>query len=163
MLTFEIGIEAKASREQILSVVKGWFPTLSVGESEELIAGGPRTDIVIEVIDHSSEFRTKVDFFTFPGPDDAATFYPVVREVARMFSERFGCRSTCEAIGYGDPEDYPGTAIVWDAGRAFLADDYGTDYGDGEGGPVRIVRPISVDSEKDRSVLMEAVGVGTGP
>lgn len=161
MLTFGIGIEARASKKQILSVVKGWFPTISVDEFDELMAEGrPWTDIVIYVMDHDSEFRTKVDFFTFPGPDDATTFYPAVREVARLFSEHFGCRSICEAIGYGAPEGDPGTAIVWDGGRAFLADDYGTDYGDGEGGSVRIVQPISVDSEKDRSALMEAVRSG---
>lgn len=159
MLSFDIGIEARASKDQIRSVVKDWFPSLCVHDSDELmrLKEGPFRDITINVMDHDCEFRTKVEFYAFPGAADDTTFYPVVREVARMFSEKFGCRSICEAIGYGDPEGYPGTSIVWDGGRAFLADNYGTDYGDGEGGAVRIVRPISVDAEQDRSVLMEVV------
>ena len=164
MITFEIGLESSIPKETILSVLRDWFPALSLGESDELIAEGrPWTEIVIHVMDHPSEFRTKIVFYVFPGSEDDPVFYSIVREVARRFSEHFGCRSICEAVGWGDPEGYPGTAIVWDAGRAFLADDYGTDYGDGEGGPVRIRKPIHVDSGRDRSVLTRAVGPRVEP
>lgn len=162
MIAFDVGIEAKVSNEVILSVLRGWFPTLSVTDADELISRDrPWTDIVISAMDHESDFQTKVDFYQFPGPDDESVFYSVAREIARMLSDHFECRSICEAKEHGHEPDYPGTSIVWDEGSAFLADDYGTDYGDGEGGPVRIEKPISIDSEKDSLVLKKVVRDGT--
>jgi hypothetical protein len=51
---------------------------------------------------------------------------------------------------------------VWDRGVAFLADDSGTTFGDGSGGPVRIVRPLPPDLFASRPDLVSAVARNSG-
>lgn len=153
----EIGLEVRVSNERVRRLLGQWFPSFSVGEVNELVAADqPWPPIVFEVVPLDSEYRSKISLCNFPGPEgpeNADLFYPAVRELARRLAEHFDCRTICEAIGFGDPEGYPGTALVWEGGKPFLADDYGTDFGDGEGGPVRIRRPLELDSEKDAAAL----------
>jgi hypothetical protein len=64
-------------------------------------------------------------------------------ELARRFARAYNCRSICDGSDYGDyPSPY--WDIIWDQGRSFLADDCDTEFGDRSGGPVKIVREISL-------------------
>lgn len=62
--------------------------------------------------------------------------------LARALSLVFNCRVLCDGSGFGD-DGSPYWSIVWDRGVPFLADDAGSTIGDGDGGPVRIVRRLA--------------------
>lgn len=78
-----------------------------------------------------------------------------LRELARQLSIHFSCRVVCDGTGFGD-DDSPYWAIVWDCGAAFLANDCGTTYADGEGGPVKLVRPLPGMANPDQPVDLVA-------
>jgi hypothetical protein len=56
----------------------------------------------------------------------------------------------------------PYWSVVWDRGAAFLADDAGSTFGDGSGGPVRIVRPLPPDLFASPPDLVGAVARNSG-
>lgn len=82
------------------------------------------------------EFPCKIEFWKFPAKDAKIRV-----EVARLLAEHFNCRSVTDGSGFGD-DDSPYWSVVWEGDRAYLADDSNSSYADGEGGDVRIVRPI---------------------
>jgi hypothetical protein len=98
-------------------------------------------DIVFELYGNESEFPQIVEFNRFPGEHPSAV--PIGIELARLFAERFSCRTLSDGTGFGD-DDSPYWLVVWDKGVPHLADDCGTLFADGEGGPVKVLRPIEV-------------------
>ncbi len=61
--------------------------------------------------------------------------------VARALSNHFDARSICDGTRYGDSRA-PYWSLIWDQGVAYLADDCDSLFADGEGGAVRVVRPL---------------------
>ena len=90
---------------------------------------------------NSSEFPTLLD--VFPDPLEPRAVYREQLQLARFLSERLLCRTICDGSEHGDSAA-PYWSIVWDGGIAWLADDCGSEYADGEGGPVRLVRRLEI-------------------
>lgn len=76
--------------------------------------------------------------------------------LARALSLTFNCRTLCDGSGFGD-DGSPYWSIVWDRGVPFLGDDAGSTIGDGEGGPVRIVRRLADELFADPALFDPAV------
>ena len=65
-----------------------------------------------------------------------------VSRLAGWLSVELQCRTVCDGSDHVD-DDAPFWCVLWDRGRAFLADDAELDPGDGEPpGELRIVRPL---------------------
>ena len=90
-----------------------------------------------------NDFPSFVSFDCFPGPESDSVEAGAV--LARRLADAFGCRAVCDGSGWGDDES-PYWSIIWDGGRAFLADDSNSDFADSEGGPIQIVREIALPS-----------------
>lgn len=142
-----VGLAYRVTLDDVRAVLESWFPRCRVGELDLLIDAPPETEwppIIIGMRANESEFPTLVDFTLFPGPEDEAVVMPVMIELARRFSAAYGCRTICDGSGYGDSPS-PYWSIIWDAGKAYLADDANTTFADGEGGEVAIVRELRLD------------------
>ncbi len=152
-----VGLSARKRSADIRAALGAWFPDVAVGELRELpsAASQPRPPIVFALDHNPREFPLVVTFYDSPGQTDGATATAAMIEVARRFAETYHCRAICDGTGYGD-DDSPCWSIVWDSGRSYLADDCGTIFGDGEGGPVRVVREIAVvPARLDRAARIE--------
>ncbi len=142
-----VGLSLRVTLDDVRAALESWFPCCRVGELDPLLDAPPGTawpPIVIGLDANESEFPTRVVFTVFPGPEDEAVVMPVTIELARRFSAAFGCRTICDGSGYGDSPS-PYWSIIWDADKAYLADDVNTIFGDGEGGEVAIVRELRLD------------------
>jgi hypothetical protein len=148
-----VALSVNRSSEDILAALKNWFSHLEIGVFNKLVEEDlPWPSIVIDVVRNESEFPVVIQFYQFPGPQDEQQIMPVMTELAGRFSDAFQCRTICDGSGYGD-DDSPYWSVIWDHGVAYLADDGETLFGDGEGGPVRIVRKLDLDREPCRDIL----------
>jgi hypothetical protein len=139
-----VGLASRATLDAVRAALESWFPDCRVGEFDALIEAPPGTPwppIVVGLHENASEFPILIDLTVFPGPQDEAVVLPVMIELARRFAAAFGCRTICDGSGHGDDRS-PYWSIVWDGDRAYLADDAGTAFADGEGGEVAIVREL---------------------
>ncbi|MBC7543591.1 MAG: hypothetical protein H7338_12760 [Candidatus Sericytochromatia bacterium] len=130
------------------SALKAWlqqsFPTvpLMTQDDAHLLGKVPWPPIVFSVVHWPvPDFPTYVGFACFPGVEAHA--FEVGTVLAQRLSADFDCRAICDGNGFGDDPSTDWT-IIWEDGRSFLADDSDTDFGDGAGGPVRVVREIAV-------------------
>ena len=148
-----VGLSLPKSPADILKALKTCFSPLEIGFFNTLVEEElPWPPIVIDVVPNESEFPVVVEFYQFPGAQDEQQMMPVMIELAGRFSDAFQCRTICDGSGYGD-DDSPYWSIIWDHGVAYLADDGGSLFGDGEGGPVRIVRELDLDREPYKDIL----------
>lgn len=150
-----VALSLRKTIAEVCAVLEDWFPALAIEDwdlsSSERVEEALRTpsvgsaDILFQVDYNGSEFPTVIHFDRFPGPQDEAVAQPAMIELARMFAIAFACRTITDGSGCGD-DDSPFWNIIWDGGRSFLADDCNTEFRDQTGGPVRIVRGISLPS-----------------
>lgn len=96
------------------------------------------TDIlIVEIDEDASEFATRITLYRTPDEDAKA------RElyVAFHLAAQLNCRSIINWPFHF--ADHPYCSLIVDAkGRMFEADNDSTNWGDGEGGPVWIVREV---------------------
>lgn len=152
-----VALSLNKSPDDILGALKNWFPHLGIGFFNKLVAEDlPWPSIVIGVERNESEFPVLVQFYQFPGPQDEQQIMPVMIELASRFADEFKCSTICDGSGHGDDES-PYWSMIWDHGVVYLADDAGTLFGDGEGGPVRIVRELDLDMERYKGILRSVV------
>ena len=132
-------IEAAAIR----TALREWFPRCGVMELAEVLARDePWPPIVFEwVVGDAPDFPGLLDLHHFPGTDEEAIVIGL--ELGRRFAARFGCHTICDGSGLGDDES-PYWSVIWAGEVAHLADDCSTTFGDGEGGPVRVIREIRI-------------------
>lgn len=112
--------------------------------------------LVVRVGDSWDDVETPFDVVVILHPNDSEfpcglgvvakmregrDFEAWLRGLARALGEHFGTPAFCDGSPYGDTPS-PYWALVWDQGQAFLGCDLETTLGDGEGGPVRIVRKL---------------------
>jgi hypothetical protein len=142
---------------EIRAILEAWFSELVVADwdlssresaKESMERPAVRfADILFRVVDTQSEFPTGIHIDRWPGFHDDAVVYATMTELARMFAAALGCRTICDGSEYGD-SDAPYWAIIWDAGRSFLADTCDTRFEDEGDGDVRIVREVYVPACK---------------
>lgn len=139
-----VGLSGVVTEHAVGELLARWFPAVEIMTQDEAMASdrAPWPPIVFSVEDTDvSDFPSYIGFDCFPGPESDSVEAGAV--LARRLSEAFGCRAICDGSGWGDDES-PYWSIIWDTGRAHLADDSNSDFADGEGGPVRTVREIAL-------------------
>ena len=151
----DIGIASQLTIADLQAALVAILPgcDVAVVESHKALLG-VTGDVIAVRVTSRSEFPTgiSVNARLAPGCD----FEDWLRELARCLSEKLQARTICDGSPFGDSAA-PYWSIVWESGQAFLADDCGTAFGDGEGGPVRIVRPLPSDLFSKRIDLARAV------
>jgi hypothetical protein len=138
-----IALSTRVSEAQVGEHLQRWFPRVEIMPYAAALAADrkPWPPIVFSVDERPSveDFPTTVHFDCFPGPDSAAVGVGIA--LARRFSDALRCRALCDGTGLGD-DPGPTWGVIWERGKAVLADDGGSAFGDGEGGPVRAVRDL---------------------
>jgi hypothetical protein len=146
LLVTWVAIGKTLSEEEVRSLLNEMLPGQRVFATAELLADptgspwGEIADIQFDVDRHRGEFSTTINlvFYRF----DNADYQRVNLFIAARLATRLECRTYCDGSGYGtDASPYWG--LLFDRGICFLADDSHTDA-DGEGGPVRIVKPLEL-------------------
>ncbi len=134
------------SIEVVARLLSEWFPEIGNAPRAEVLkmdAAWPPVVFALDFHDTATDFPTLITFDCFPGPDEDAVAVGVV--LARRFATALGCRSLSDGTGFGE---YPAPYwdVIWMDGASFLADDCNTAFADGEGGAVRVVRPLQTPS-----------------
>ncbi len=140
----QVGIERRCEAWEVKAALEGFFPEYSIRvfpSFEVLNEEGPSGDIDGVLSDNRSEFPVLLALVYYP--DGPQAIYREQMRLARFLSERLSCRTICDGSDHGDSPS-PYWSIVWDRGVSWLADDCNTAFGDGEGGPVRLVRWLEV-------------------
>ena len=149
MQGFYTVIGRQLTESEVVQLLQALFPAARIVTLDTLIAGdalpaGMRwqdiADMVYSVHRPTGEFPTLIDFCLFPGAD--SDYSTIAISVARCVSDHLGCPTLCDGTGIGDTAA-PYWSVLCTQGQWFLADDADTDFADGSGGPVRIVREIS--------------------
>jgi hypothetical protein len=138
-----VGLSVEIDAGEIKRCLATWFPTVEVMTMDDAIASNanPWPPIVFTAIANASEFPTLVTFDAFPG--DSGMEVAIGLALARLFSESLRCRAVSDGSGLGG-DSLPYWSIIQDGDRAFLVDDCGSTFVDGEGGPLRVVRELSL-------------------
>jgi hypothetical protein len=152
-----VALSTEKSVGEIRAILEAWFSELVVADwdlssiesvNESLERPAARSaDMLFRVVDTQSEFPTAIHIDRWPGFHDDAVVYATMTELARMLAVACTCRTICDGSAYvGDYSPY--WAIIWDAGRSFLADTCDTAFEDEAGGEVRSVREVSLPACK---------------
>src|SRR5687768_8691790 len=140
-----IGIDFKVERNAIREILSDVFSGVKIHyfdmydtweiEDEELLDD---SSICFSLTKSESEFPIKL-ILTRTSEEHTEE-----REqfLAKTISDRLACKTIANYSYPGHPENYPSDSIIFEKGRAYLADDSKTIWGDGEGGPVQIVKEI---------------------
>lgn len=150
-----IGLSKIFKLDEIKSRFSDWFPSFKIIDSDGVLEASmiKNKTIAFHIDKNESEFPCVIQIDWFPGKQDEKLIMPVMIELARKFSITLKCNTICDGSGYGDDEAYPGDTIVWKEKRSYLADDYCTMFGDGEGEPVRIEKEIEIDTKQNKQIL----------
>jgi hypothetical protein len=139
-----IGLSRDCRADEVSRLLSAWFPAAAnLTRDEALDRPTPWPPIVFTLrrSPEASDFPSLVDFDAFPGDDDKAVAIGLA--LARRFSDALNCRAVSDGSGLGD-DSSPYWSVVWDDGRAYLADDAGAALADGEGGALRIIRELTL-------------------
>ena len=140
----QVGIGKRCDHREVQAALAAYFPSGSVCVYPSIAVFGeygPEGSINGILTSNPSEFPILLD--VFPDPLKPRAVYREQLRLARFLSKRLSCRTICDGSEHGDSAA-PYWSIVWDDGVAWLADDCGSMYGDGEGGPVRLVRRLEI-------------------
>jgi hypothetical protein len=159
MKFFYVGLGKNVTPKEIKEIIAKKFPDAILYQSsfEEVgtvldrmnisnINDENKKLILFELNDNPSEFPCVIDFhiFQFEVPDMRIDIF-----LARYFSEILHCRTIADGTGLGLGSS-PYYSIVFDNGRAYLADDSFTKFAyDGEQA-VRINKEIDIGNLKNR-------------
>lgn len=108
--------------------------------SLDAVAEPASPQVAVYLTENASEFPCGLDLGVVLAAGRSTQHWLI--GLARALSLTFNCRALCDGSGFGD-DGSPYWSIVWDRGVPFLADDAGSTIGDGDGGPVRIVRRLA--------------------
>ena len=140
----QVGIGKRCDHCEVQAALVAFFPEgpVCVYASIEAFAEyGPEGSINGILAGNPSEFPTLLD--VLPDPPEPRAIYREQLRLACFLSERLSCRTICDGSEHGD-SSAPYWSIVWVGGVAWLADDCGSVFADGEGGPVRLVRRLEI-------------------
>jgi hypothetical protein len=140
----QVGIGERCEAREVQAALAAYFPGAPVcvyPSVEAIQERGPEGAFNGVLSANPSEFPVLLD--VFPDPGEPRAVYRVQLRLARFLSERLSCRTICDGSEHGDSAA-PYWSVVWDGGVPWLADDCGSVYADGEGGPVRLVRRLEI-------------------
>lgn len=101
----------------------------------------PRPELLIWIDEDADEPFSVLVGVGFD-PERTPEGYDGITRLAGWISTEVACRTVCDGSDHGD-DDSPFWCILWDRGKAFLADDAEMDPDDDEPpGELRIVRPL---------------------
>lgn len=138
-----VGFSRLVTADDLVPLFRHWFPTCSVEVFDPAAEEYQPADILL-LLEHgpAEDFPVRLDLVEFPGPQEAAV--EVSHVLARRLAAALDCRTIADGTGYGD-DPSPYWSIIWEpTGAAYLADDSGSAFGDGDGGPVRVVRALEL-------------------
>jgi hypothetical protein len=138
-----VALATPVTTDSVRRTLSRWFPPVpSCTEAEALAMSAEWPPIVFSVTATSApDFPVLVSFLAFPG--DPTFAESVSCALGHRFSEEFGCRVLCEAPELNF-DGSPYWVLLWDGAASFLAVDSNTALADGDGGEVRVVRPLAV-------------------
>lgn len=137
-----IGFSAKISISRLETILKSLYPERRIHWGELNL----NYDICIDRQCNPSEFPFLLDFTFFYQVDE----YWEAMKLANKLSTSFQCKTIVDSTRHG-PTDAPFWCIVWNKGKAYLADDANSIFmefdvelpvEEQELGPVSIVKPI---------------------
>lgn len=141
----DIGIAKKLTALELSGILTLLFQGAVVAVVDHYEEIGVDADVLVVRSESNSEFPTGIALHANVAPEDDYGRWLI--EVARQLSAILGVRTICDGSLYGDDES-PYWSLLWESGQAMLADDCDTAYsGDGLK-PVRIVRPLHVESHQ---------------
>ena len=138
-----IALSKTVTQSEVASELRRQFPSVTLMARDEAMAIEGSWPPIVFSVDSTlaTDFPVVVAFDCFPGNDNEAV--AVANALARNFAATYQCRSLTDGSGYGDDQS-PYWCILWEGAQAYLADDCNTAFADGEGGNVKIVRPILI-------------------
>lgn len=148
----DIGLSVQVSVSTLQRVLSCRLPTSAVcvcpdDDEAFLRASG---DVLVRVVESGSEFPIGLDISVSLAGDSA--FFVWARGLARVLSIDLSCKAICDGTGLGDDQS-PYWSVIWDRGEAYLGDDAGTAYADGDGGAVQVVRRLAECPSVDAASL----------
>ncbi len=131
----DIFLTVKPSVEALSSLFEVDLPVVVLEDWDDDQARGLGSVHTVILTENRSEFPYGLSFQ--PQNEDQESW---LLSCARTLSVQLGCR----VLYTGNPvePDNPFLCVVFDSGRAFLADDEGTVLAEGQGGPVNILRRL---------------------
>ena len=129
-----LGLSISCEHNVIQSVLERCYVDCEVGVSMDYPDESWPTILAI-VSSNPSEFPTTLDLVTVPFDHEESL------RIAQFFSRELRCRTICDGSEAGD-DDSPYWSIIVGGDQLYLADDMKTDFGDGEGKYVRIIRRL---------------------
>lgn len=143
---FYVGFDRDNSSDTFRLFWQNWLPDHQILELDQALdCEQPWPTLVFERVENTSEFPVCFDIVHLDGLQDEIQTQKMAVETARRMSQAWHCKSICEGTMFGEKVGFPGYALVWSENQPILADDYGTDFGDGEGGPVRKIKDLHLD------------------
>lgn len=136
-----VALSSKVTEEQVAAFLAECFPDVDSMAEEAAMQHSEEWPPVVFSLDEiaAPDFPCYLSFACFPGPEQDGV--AVGAALAQRLSDALACRTLCDGSGWGDDES-PYWSILWEDARPYLADDAGTDFADGGGGPVRVVREL---------------------
>lgn len=141
----QIGIDRKIEREIIKSLISDIFKNLRIHyfdqETSWEIEDEDKLDensICFSLIKNESEFPIKIEITRTPDENNEER----EQYLAKIISDRLKCKTITNYQEPDKPKDIPSDSIIFDNGRAYLANDYNTIWADGVGGKVEILKEI---------------------
>ncbi|MFK3647709.1 hypothetical protein ACI2IY_04650 [Lysobacter enzymogenes] len=144
---FYVGLSAEPGRDAVAAAFAAHAPAARLrwaGIDEDCDGV-----IFLDVQSNASEFPCLLAATNLAGGDD----YELGLAIARDLSVALRCRTVCDGSRHG-PGSSPGWCLVWDQGKAFLGDDYGSVFYDDSPelseseraalGPIRILHPLEI-------------------
>jgi hypothetical protein len=150
MLSTSIGVEKRLDEDATYEILVRLFPGQRVCSQRNLCnAVGSKPWEEITDVDFSLAYPPKGEIQTVIG----LTFYRFTDQdcrrlntlIAGNLARLLNCRCYCDGSGYGtDASPYWGLFFSPD-GTCWLADDSHTDFADGDGGPIRLVKRLEIE------------------
>jgi hypothetical protein len=157
----DLAIGRTAAPEELGDALRALLPGVRVhvtGNSD--LSGVPHFDLLVRAMPTTAQdFPTGMDVSVAMSPGHDLGDW--LCDLAAELSVSLCTRVICDGSRYGD-DSSPYWSLVWDMGRALLADDSQTDIGDGEGGAVRIVRALDLPPHGRPSLASRVAPTGSG-
>jgi hypothetical protein len=144
----QIGIDREIKKEIVLEILSNEFNDYKIYYIDHAITGEKgnedyfkNSSIGFSIIKIECEFPIKVEVYGLPDKNNEER----EQYLAKVFSDKLSCKTI---TGYQDKKnpDYPYYSIVFFNGLTYLANDYDTVWADGEGGEVKVIEEIKLES-----------------
>lgn len=128
---------------QVRSALESIFTGCRVWVTTDWGLLGPESDVIVVVTANQSEFPCGLSIMAQLKPQAGREIW--LCGLAKALSDQLEARVCCDGTRVGESGS-PYCSLIWDKGSPYLADDFETMLGDGEGGPLRVIRRLEPQS-----------------